>query len=473
MNRRQFLKQCSVAAAGSAALFASDAIGGAVELVNNSARIRIGKQRYNVLFVLADQWRFCSLGHGLNHDHVVKTPNLDRLAKQGAHWSRCYATHPVCTPNRSTIITGRWPWQTGMNKNDLMLPPTEKCIAHCFTDAGYKCHYIGKWHMDGTAKPGFVPKGWRRRGFTTFEGFNRGHFYFDSPTFTDNGVKMADIGLYTPGTYEPSFQTDLAIKFIQQNKNRPFFCFLSWGPPHTPYSSHPSEFSYNASDIVVRPNVPEGYISAAKNTLKDYFAHCTAMDYEFGRLMKTLDQLGLRDNTLVVFTADHGDMHRSHALTYKGKPEEESWHVPLMMRLPGKIKAGQIVDTLISSGDLMPTILSICGLENPGTCTGKDKSPALNGGSMPDESVYGGVQAAWRAVVKGDYKLVVEPVDGIQTPTKMYNLRTDPYEMNNLVNNPQFDDVKADLLNEIEIWKQKTSDPFPDTPWNAKTFYDV
>ncbi|MCK5000800.1 MAG: sulfatase-like hydrolase/transferase, partial [Anaerohalosphaera sp.] len=395
-----------------------------------------------------------------------RTPNLDKLAKQGAHWQRCYATHPVCTPNRSAIITGRWPWETGMNNNDLMLPPTERCIAHEFTDAGYNCHYIGKWHMNGGGKTwpnGFVPKDWHRRGFTTFEGFNRGHNYWYDISYmmTDDGAEMRKLGLYPNYKYEPAFQTDFAIKFIEKNKNHPFFCFLSWGPPHTPYGTHPAEFSYNAADVVPRPNVPAGSIGAAQNSLKDYFAHCTAMDHEIGRLMQTLDDLDLADDTLVVFTADHGDMHRSHNLEYKGKPEEESWHVPLLMRLPGKINPGQIATTLISSADLMPTTMKLCGLKAPTTCTGKDKTPALNGGSMPDESVYGGIRDSWRAVAKGDFKLVI---DNVETPVKLYDIKNDPYEMTNLVNDVDYETEKAELLAEIEMWKTKTSDSFPLAP---------
>jgi len=476
MNRREFLRATSFAAG--AALWTDPARAGGVMLANSVLDFRVGKKPTNVLFILADQWRFCALGHGPHHDRVVRTPNLDRLAKEGASWTRCYATHPVCTPNRSSIITGRWPWQTGMNSNDLMLPPSERCIGHEFTEAGYACHYIGKWHMDGEGKfngEGYVPPGWRRRGFATFQGFNRGHnyWYYNSFMMTDDGRQIKDLGWFPPNTYEPAFQTDLAIRFMEGCKDRPFFCFLSWGPPHTPYKEHPAEYAYKAADIVLRPNVPAGAADAARGTLKNYFAHCTAMDHQVGRLLKALERNGLAGNTLVVFSADHGDMHRSHNLTYKGKPEEESWHVPLIMRLPGRIESGMVVNNLISSADLMPTIMSLCGLPSPTTCTGKDKSAALTAEGCPDESIYGGVKANWRAVVKGDYKLVVEVVDGNQTPTKLYNLKTDPYEMANLVSDAAYAAVKADLLDEIAMWKTRTDDPFPAEPWNAKKMYEV
>ncbi len=469
MNRREFLRKCGAA-------FAAVSVGGSQ--ISKAAGLGKGagyvfKRKTNVLFVLTDQWRYCAFSHGELNDKPVRTPNLDKFVKEGVRWRRCYAAHPICTPNRATIITGRWPWQTGMNHNELMLPSTEQCIAQKFTKAEYKCHYIGKWHMDGPERPGFVPKGWRRRGFTTFEGFNRGHFYFNSPTFTDDGVMMSKIGLYKNGEYEPTLQTDLAIKFLKENKNRPFFCYVSWGPPHTPYELHPKEYSYDAKDVQVRPNVPANRVEAAKKSLSDYFAHCTALDNEFGRLMKALDDLHLADNTLVVFTSDHGDMHGSHGKLYKNLPEEESWRVPLFMRLPKRIKGGMVVENLIGSADLMPTILSMCGLGVPGSCSGKDKSAAMSDKGMHDESIYGGVQNSWRGVVKGDYKLIVNAVNEEEIPKKLYNLKADPYEMNNLVDDAASADVKADLLGEIQIWKTKTADPFPKPVWNAKAMYEI
>jgi arylsulfatase A-like enzyme len=474
MNRREFLKRCSLAA-GSVAALGSGALAGGVKFDNATLGVRVGGKRYNVLFVLVDQWRFCSLSHGAHHDKLVHTPNLDKLAKQGAHWSRCYAAQPVCTPNRSAIITGRFPHETGMYQNDLMLPPSERCLSQDFTDAGYNCHYIGKWHMNGGGKTwpnGYLPKDWHRRGFTTFEGFNRGHnyWYYNSFMMTDDGTEMSTLGLYPSNTYEPTFQTDFAINFIKQNKNHPFFCYVSWGPPHTPYNDHPADISYDAADVVARPNVTN--VSAAQSSLDDYFAHCTALDIEFGRLMDTLEKEGLADNTLVVFTSDHGDAHYSHGLTAKNHPEEESSHIPLLMRLPDKIKPGTIADNLFSSVDLMPTILSLCGLSVPDTCTGKDKSAAMFGG-MPDESIYvigHWVTDFWRMVLKDKYKLVIR-IATPNVPSDLYDLEADPYELTNLIDQPAYAAVQTDLWNEYQSWYTRTGDVFPDNPEKALKEY--
>lgn len=474
MKRRDFLKRCSFTA-GSIAALASNAQADGLEFVNKTLGLRIGGKRCNVLLVFADQWRDCSMGFGKNHDALVKTPNLQKLAKQGAHWRRSYTAQPVCTPNRSAMITGRFPHETGMYQNDLMLPPTERCIAQEFTDAGYNSHYIGKWHMNGIGKSwptGYIPKDWHRRGFTTFEGFNRGHNYWYSNSFmmTDDGDEMNKQGLYPGSTYEPTFQTDLAINFMEQNKNHPFFCMMSWGAPHTPYNDHPSSVIYDSADVVTRPNVTN--VPSAQGSLNDYFAHCTAMDTEMGRLMDALKQKGLEENTLVVFTSDHGDGHYSHGFTGKNMPEEESSHIPLIMRLPGKVKPGTVVDNLFSTVDLMPTILSVCGLSVPDTCTGKDKSKAMLGG-MPDESIYAIGQwktAFWRMVLKDKYKLVVR-ISTPDVPSDLYDLDADPYEINNLVNQPALAAVQSDLWAEYQTWYNKTGDVFPANPVKALTDY--
>jgi arylsulfatase A-like enzyme len=190
--------------------------------------------------------------------------------------------------------------------------------------------------------------------------------------------------------------------------------------------------------------------------------------------MMMLKELKLEDNTLVVFTADHGDCIQSHGIAHKNHPEEESSHIPLIMRLPGRLKQGKNVDNLISSIDLMPTILSMCELPVPRTCTGKDKSTAaLVRQSLPDESIYVEKAGDWRAVIKDQHKFVVESINGIQKATKLFNLANDPYEMNNLVDLPKWTDLQSSLLMELNKWKQKTHDPFPSTHHKAEKIYHI
>jgi arylsulfatase A-like enzyme len=323
--------------------------------------------------------------------------------------------------------------------------------------------------MDGEDKPGFVPPGWRRRGFKTFEGFNRGHRYYNSITFTDDGQKMD-----AAQKYEPTLQTDLAIEFMKKNRTNPFFCFLSWGPPHTPYKP-PEKYKimYEPDEIKLRPNVRGKHNKqAACKDLANYFGLCTSLDHEWGKLMGALDILGIADNTLVVFTADHGDLHYSHGKKFKNEPEEESLHVPLIMRMPRTIKPGQQVENLVSSVDLMPTILSLCNLTVPGTCTGTDKSGAVKGTMDPDSSsIYAEQGACWRTVLQGRYKLVMWGKGKTAGPEQLYDLEKDPYELNNIINESSHAKILKNLIAQYKTWKKRTNDPFPNNPRRAKQMY--
>ncbi len=440
----------------------------------------------NLLFVLADQWRASAFGFG--SDAVVRTPNLDRLAKQGANWRRAYAANPVCTPNRACILTGRYSHQTGMIKNDLQLPPAETCWPQIFSDAGYATHYVGKWHLDGTPKPGFVPPGWRRRGFATFEGFNRGHVYHEPWGFDDQGRSLADLAESDlRNYYEPAAQTDAAIGFMRRHQDRPFACYLSWGPPHTPFRP-PRDFRrYTPAEIVLRSNVPEDHSEQARRDLAGYYGLCESLDHQMGRLASFLDESGLSENTLVVFSSDHGELAGSHGKYRKGEPEDESLNVPLLMRLPGRIPAGIEPRTLINSVDLMPTLLELCGLPAQESCAGRDLSGAL----LPDretprvESVYCEGKVAnppnaqpnannsdprpWRSVVTARHKLTVR--GNHDRMHSLFDLQEDPYELRNLADVEGARSIGSDLLAELRDWGSATADSFPVRPSAAKAEY--
>ncbi|MEO7144535.1 MAG: sulfatase [Bryobacteraceae bacterium] len=458
-----------------------------------SAGMAQAQQPTNVLFVLADQWRFSAFGHG--GDPVVTTPTFDRFAQQGARFTRMYAANPVCTPNRSCIMTGRYSHQHGMTHNDIMLPPRERTIGHAFSAAGYATHYIGKWHMDGEEKPGFVPPGWRRRGFQTFEGFNRGHYYPTGAKYFTNGGELLH-----PDVYEPTYQTDLAISFLERNRNHPFYCYLSWGPPHTPYHPPKEWARYDPEKLEWRPNVPAETRADAKTRkwVAGYYGLCSSLDHEMGRLLKALDDKNLAQNTLVVFTSDHGDMLGSHGLYFKSKPEEESLHVPLFMRLPGRIREKQLIPALASSIDLTPTILSICGLKPAAGVAGRDLSAAALGGPGPEiDSVYaegmmrnsarverlapanaasdgdrgpagvsGGME--WRALVTRSHKLVVRADNQVAA---LFNLEKDLYETKNLAGDQSVKALENELLARMRRWSKETGDPFPAASPAARAMY--
>lgn len=480
MNRREFLVSASAA--------------GVVAAAENNAT---SKRKTNVLFILADQWRFSAFGHA--GDPNVRTPHFDRLRQEGIDFQQTYAANPLCTPNRSCILTSRYSHQTGMTVLDIQLPPDEPTMTQVFADSGYSTHYVGKWHMDGPAKPGFVPPGWRRRGIGTFEGFNRGHYYPTGAMYFTNEGKLVH-----PDVYEPTYQTDLAMSFIKKNANRPFFCYLSWGPPHTPYNPPPNWKIYDADKIQWRPNVPDELRrdTWVRNALAGYYGLCSSLDDELGRLLKFLKEQNLEEDTLLVFTSDHGDMLASHGAYYKSKPEEESLHVPLLMRLPQKIKPGAATDTLTSSIDLMPTILSICGLATPKGAMGRNLAPvALGLKSKKLESIYAAGQMRqvtatgavalkanddgadpsrrgspgisqgmeWRALVTEEHKLVTL-CDG--RTAGLFHRRSDPYELKNLTDDKNAKSLLRHLQAQMKIKGASVDDRFPEIAATSKPSYD-
>ena len=446
------------------------------QFLTTAAAARLAAQQSsrppNVLFVLVDQWRFSAFSHST--DPLVQTPHIDRLASQGALFRRAYATNPVCTPNRSCIVTSRYCHQHRMVGNDIMLPPDNTpCLGEVFQAGGYDTHYVGKWHMDGDERPGFVPRGWRRRGFETFEGFNRGHFYYESPTFTNDGGPLPIDG------FEPVGQADLAIRYMRGRAagGRPFFCYLSWGPPHTPYRPPEGYRKYlePGAKLEWRDNVPEEWRESelGRKELGGYYGLCEALDDEMGRVLKFLDESGLADDTIVVFTADHGDMHGSHNQTRKGKPEDESLHVPLMVRWPKRIAPAKL-DTLATSIDLMPTLISMAGLKVPGHCEGRDLSTALvEGRPLQVDSLYTqgqmtNAEKQWRALVTPTHKLAIY---GAGQTTKLFNLERDPYELTNLAGKREHKALQADLHAQLLKKAKETGDPFPAAAPKAKVLY--
>lgn len=386
--------------------------------------------RPNVLVLIADQWRAQALPPG---DRDLIAPNLARLLEASTEFDRAYTCYPLCSPSRAAILTGRYPHTCKVLKSEEKLPETEVAISDVLKKAGYATGYIGKWHLDGDARPGYVPPGPRRHGFDFWAAFNRGHQYFDSVYFTDSDLEIQ------VKRFEPDYQTDLAIQFLQQNQKKPFCLFLSWGPPHTPRRPPPDVARmYKPAQLRLRENVPSDYVGEAREGLAGYYGLCTALDRDLGRLLDTLDQLNLAGDTILVFTSDHGDMAGSHGLEFKNLPYEESARIPLVIRYPRKMTGGNRNDLPVSSVDLMPTLLGMCGVDAPSGVQGHDLSAVLlNGKGDRPESIYSygqlGSEGEWRMVVRGLDKLVV---DRSLEVTHMYSLGPDPFEMQNRARDP-------------------------------------
>jgi arylsulfatase A-like enzyme len=410
----------------------------------------------NLLFVLASQWRAQTLSSAGDPD--LKAPHLARLAAQGAHFSRAYASNPASSPSRTSVLTGQFPHMCKMPHNDLQLAEDEPTMAGHMKKAGYATGYIGLWRLDGEEQPGFVPPGPRRHGFDYWAAFNRGYSYYKSTYFRDTPEPLVREG------FEPDYQTDLAIDFIRQNKSKPFYLFVSWGPPHPPRTPPGRVRSlYEPAKFRLRPNVPSGYAAQARKGCLGYYGLCSALDENLGRLMRALDESGLGEDTILVFTSDHGDMLGSHGLESGDVPFEESARVPLLMRYPRALKGGVTNDLLVSNVDYLPTLLALCGIESPEGVQGQDLSEAiLTGAGRRPEAIYcqGKLteEGEWRMLVRGYDKLVV---NAKLEPTHLFNLAEDPYEMANQLEDKfqlrRLDELKAVL----RLWMRRAGDRVP------------
>ncbi|MBI2686045.1 MAG: sulfatase [Acidobacteria bacterium] len=415
------------------------------------------QRRPNVLFLHCDAWRRQTLPGAADRNLIA--PNLARLMKEGVEFTRAYVANPVCGPSRAALQSGRYPHAASMPWNGRLLPLEYPCLSHAFAEAGYKTGYIGKWHLDGGDPGGFTPPGPRRRGYQFWAAFNHNHDYYNFYYYRDDPAPVRMSG------YEPEHQTDLALDFIDRNQRSPFLLFLSYGPPHGP-DRPPGKYAkmYTPAELTPRDNVPAANRAAAKKDMAEYLGLCTSIDDNIGRLLMALDQKGLAGNTIVVFTADHGDMLYSHGLQYKEFWYEESAGVPMLMRWPGKLAAGTQQDWLFNNVDVAPTLRGLCGLPPIEEAQGDDRSALIRnkGAGERPESLYVegalGTDNEWRMVVRGWDKLVVNRE---LKPTHLYNLAQDPYEADNLTVDRATVRRQEELLALMRRWIIKTGDRVP------------
>lgn len=423
----------------------------------NRDRRHGGGQRPNILVVFADQLRGSSLGH-VGQEPVL-TPNLDRFATQGIRFTRAVANCPLCCPMRASLITGQHPLTHGVIGNDIQLRIDAPSIARTLKLAGYRTAYIGKWHLDGPDRTGFTPPGPRRQGFDHWAVCNCNHLYYEAYYYRDTPDPI------WIDTYEPTAQTDLAIAYLQEARytTDPFCLFLSWGPPHCPYHHVPQRFLrlYDPERLTLRPNVR----TADRAVIAGYYAHISALDWNFGRLLDALDETGLADSTLVIFTSDHGDMLFSQGRGWKSKPWAESVIVPFLARWPGEIPAGSLDGAPFGLVDLMPTLCAIAGANVPREVEGHPWPEMLLGrpGSRPASTpIYLLVPAVpqsfpvWRGVVTERYTYARFS----DRPWVLYDDQADPYQLNNLVENPRTSHLLSELGEQLEAWMQRMGDDF-------------
>jgi arylsulfatase A-like enzyme len=412
-----------------------------------AAPLHAADRKPNFIFVIADDHRWDAMGavqkeHGENARYPwFETPSMDRLAAGGVRFRNAFITHSICSPGRAGFLTGQYTHVNGVMDNNTPFPEDAVTHATLLRDAGYRTAYFGKWHMGSQrARPGF-------QHAASF--INQG-IYQDCP-FVINGVETPTKG------WVDDVSTDMAIDWLKANREAPFSMVLGFKSPHNKrgginlpdrlrglYEGKTTRRTPNC-DIAAIYHKPlaekdkgkERGLSANSVHL-DYLRHIKGIDENLGRLLDALDELGLADDTVVVYSSDNGYFLGERGLGDKRALYEEGLRIPFIVRYPRLFPKGKVVDELVTNLDLAPTWLDLAGLP---------AHPGMHGTSFKDLA-RGEKPADWRTsflayyrkelgdtptchgIRTEDAKLIVYP--GRPEWTEVYDLKQDPYELENL-----------------------------------------
>ncbi len=413
---------------------------------------------------------------------AVETPNIDWIADKGAICTSYYATTPVCSPSRSSFVSGKYPQNTPVHNNDIPMKDGIVTFAEVLRRKGYATGYAGKWHLDGTGKPQWQPE--RNFGFADNRYmFNRGHW--KKLEDTDKGPRVAALnkegkpGYFVDGADSKSFTTDWlcskAIDFIILNAGKPFCYMVSIPDPHGPnLVRKPYDTMYRHLDFKLPKTALKddsglpGWakkeiknIKMNKNLLASYFGMVKCIDDNVGRILDTLRSKKLMDNTIIIFTSDHGDMCFEHGRHNKSIPLEASAKIPFVIYYPARIKPGTVIHEAISCVDFMPTILPLMNAKLNGEEEGRDCSELFLNGKAPsdwNDIVFirgtGNTENNWVAAITKRYKLVIQPDE----KPWLYDLEKDPDELKNFYNMPGYSDVVKKLSAQLLDYGKKYND---------------
>jgi len=440
----------------------------------------------------------------------VHAPNLNKLASESVIFERTYVTHPVCTPSRSSLMTGTWPHTNGCTRNSVPLDRRFRVFPELMEDRNYRAAYIGKWHL---GEEGPIGRGFDEWISTDDHGDYTNFLISKSiipdkqnGRFSELAISNLPIELSRPKFLEKS-----ACEFIEKHQREPFILVVGFVEPHSPYNGplndeHPlDQIELDATatlplseDIPLRYRLmrewqqaeavldrerlptqlffgvtPEEYRSIKQR----YLGLVTLVDQSIGAILACLERVGLTDNTIIVHTSDHGDSLGAHHLFGKETMFEEATRVPLLVRLPGQ-RASKTITHPVSHIDFVPTLLDLLGQPNNPQCAGKSLLPLITEEAAPSQNVFQewapnrtkvkkGTKLARRRLVK---RAVEESTRTIVTSdgwklclrdkdlNELYNLNDDPLETRNLYEDQQCASVISRLADEIHRWQESTSD---------------
>ncbi|MDX1930224.1 MAG: arylsulfatase [Pirellulaceae bacterium] len=411
----------------------------AVLAVSGFVNLMVAAERPNVIVILTDDQGWGDLS--INGNTNLATPNIDSIGRQGARFDRFYVC-PVCSPTRSEFLTGRYHPRGGVHdtsRGGERLNLGERTVAEIFKAAGYQTAAFGKWH-NGTQYP-YHPNA---RGFDEYYGFCSGHWgdYF-SPPLEHNGNLVTGKGFLIDDF------TDHAIRFVEQNKERPFFLYLPFPTPHAPMQV-PDEYWGRFKDKKLSLTATIENKEDA-NFTRAALAMVENIDHNVGRLLKRLDELQLSENTIVVFFCDNGpnsERWNGGMKGKKGSTDEGGVRSPLLVRWPDKIKSGKLIAQISGAIDLLPTLAELAQVPISGTkpLDGVSLVPLLSGeaSSLPDRKIF----SHWAGKVS-----VRTQHFRLDDQGKLYDMLTDPGQSKPV--NDKYADLASELKADVASWKKE------------------
>lgn len=434
----------------------------------------------NIVYIIVDQWRAQATGY--SGDKNVSTPNLDRLAAHSMNVKHAISGMPVCTPYRASLLSGQYPLTTGVFMNDVMLDTSKNTMAKVFKRNGYTTGFIGKWHIDGHGRKSYIPEN-RRQGFEYWKVLECTHEYNNSLYYAGNSNKK----LLWDG-YDAIAQSNDACNYIgeQSKAGKPFLLFVSLAPPHDPYQTAPQKYKamYENKEMKVNANVPAQFREKVINDLRGYYSHMSALDECVGKIWQAIKNAGIEDNTIFVFTADHGDLLGAHGFWNKQQPYEESIRIPFLIHyLPAFGRDGKTTTVLLNTPDIMPTLLGFSKIPVPASVEGKDLSQVMLGKAK--DTINGVLISCVQPFGQWGRKVGGKEYRGIVTKQFSYardlkgawllfdNLK-DPLQLNNLVGQSDFKQVQLDLDSGLnKLLKERKDDFLPGMEYVKKWHYVV
>jgi arylsulfatase A-like enzyme len=447
-----------------------------------SPPVAAADQTLNLVVIQTDEHHFSTLGcYG---GTIVGTPHIDSIAAEGARCTSFYATTPVCSPSRAALMSGLYPQKTPVVTNNIPLDDSIVTFAELLRRNGYATGFAGKWHLDGAGKPQWAPA--RHFGFEDNRFmFNRGHWkkMENTPDGPRVGSRNArgrpdyDLNGADETTFTTDWLCDRAIDFIDAHADEPFCYMVSIPDPHGPNTVRPPyDTMYDDVRVPIPVTLnrtpeqipgwgrPAGVTPAQlRRLMRQYYGMVKCIDDNVGQILEALRGHHLLDRTVVVFTSDHGDLCGEHGRLNKGVPYEGSARIPFVIRCPGRIAPGTIVEEALTCVDFLPTIMSLLEVPCDLVVDGRDASPLFTGKDVAWDDVAfvrSTPGAPWLSVLTSRYKLVYSTND----QPWLIDLREDPNELTNLIGKPEHTELVRRLTERLLAYGETHDDEYVEHP---------